>query len=76
MYYVASSSSNPTSPPTTETPGYYQQVGLIERSVDVYGKEVNLNLLFAKALRIVAFLPFALMLEKYRWAKKFVPTVQ
>lgn len=41
-------------------------MGLIERNVDVYGREVNLNLLFAKALRIVAFLPFAYLLDKYR----------
>ncbi len=50
----------------SDTPGYFQQLGLIEKDINVDGMEVNLNLLFRQALRIVAFMPYAYMLDKYR----------
>ncbi|HXQ94415.1 MAG TPA: M2 family metallopeptidase [Thermoplasmata archaeon] len=46
------------------TPEYLKAVGLIET---VPGPEKDLGLLLHKALEKVAFLPFALMIDRWRW---------
>ena len=46
------------------TPEYLKQIGLLER---VPGAEGDLGLLMKKALDKVAFLPFGLMIDQWRW---------
>lgn len=49
------------------TPSYYQQLGLLDRSIDVTDKETNINMLFNAALSRLAFMPFGYLIDKYRW---------
>ena len=46
------------------TPDYLKQVGLLETIPD---ESADLNLLMQQALKKVAFLPFGLMVDKWRW---------
>ena len=46
------------------TPEYLQQIGLL---TDVPGSEGDLSLLLQQALEKVAFLPFGLMVDRWRW---------
>jgi peptidyl-dipeptidase A len=46
------------------TPGYLKKIGLLEAVPD---KSKDIGLLLYKALEKVAFLPFGLMIDKWRW---------
>ncbi|MBI4386393.1 MAG: M2 family metallopeptidase [Elusimicrobia bacterium] len=46
------------------TPGYLQQIGLLKK---VPGPEGDIDLLMKMALERVAFLPFGLMVDQWRW---------
>ncbi len=46
------------------TPGYLKQIGLLN---EVPGPESDLGLLMQRALDMVAFLPFGVVLDKWRW---------
>ncbi len=46
------------------TPEYLQQIGLLQ---DVPGAEGDIGLLMQQALGKVAFLPFGLLMDKWRW---------
>ncbi|TKB51980.1 M2 family metallopeptidase [Ferrimonas aestuarii] len=46
------------------TPEYLQQIGLLE---DLPSKESDIGLLLRQALDKVAFLPFGLMIDQWRW---------
>jgi peptidyl-dipeptidase A len=46
------------------TPAYLQEIGLLDQ---VPGPEGDLGLLMKKALNKVAFLPFGLMVDQWRW---------
>ena len=48
------------------TPEYLVQIGLLERA-DVPGEEKDVGLLLRQAMDKVAFLPFGLLVDKYRW---------
>ncbi|MFN2259869.1 MAG: M2 family metallopeptidase [Parasphingopyxis sp.] len=48
------------------TPDYLVQVGLLDQA-DVPGPEQDLGLLLRQALDKVAFLPFGLLIDRYRW---------
>jgi peptidyl-dipeptidase A len=48
------------------TPEYLVQIGLLDRAA-VPGPEKDLGLLLRQALDKVAFLPFGLLVDKYRW---------
>ena len=48
------------------TPGYLQSVGLISPE-EVPGPEEDLGLLMGMALQRVTFMPFALIVDKWRW---------
>ena len=47
------------------TPGYYQSLGLIEKVPD--SREATINGLLKLALHRIAFLPFALTVDQWRW---------
>lgn len=47
------------------TPKHLQALGLVQASVD--DSSVDINYLYAMALDKVAFLPFALVMDKWRW---------
>lgn len=47
------------------TPRHLQALGLVPNSVD--DTSVEINYLYAMALDKVAFLPFALVMDKWRW---------
>ena len=49
------------------TPEYLVQIGLLDSS-KVPGADKDLGLLLEKALSKVAFLPFGLMMDKWRWS--------
>jgi peptidyl-dipeptidase A len=46
------------------TPGYLQEIGLLETVPDVSG---DVALLMKRALKGIAFLPFGLMVDQWRW---------
>ncbi len=46
------------------TPEYLERIGLIERAPDASG---DLDLLLFRALEKIAFLPFGLVVDKWRW---------
>lgn len=46
------------------TPGYLKEIGLIEQ---VPADNNDLNMLMAKALEKIAFVPFGLMIDQWRW---------
>ena len=48
------------------TPSYLQQVGLLDASA-VPGPEADIPLLLRQAMDKVAFLPFGLLVDKWRW---------
>ena len=48
------------------TPEYLVQIGLLDRA-DVPGAEKDIGLLLRQAMDKVAFLPFGLLVDKYRW---------
>ena len=48
------------------TPEYLQQIGLLDAS-EVPGPEGDLELLMRQALEKIAFMPFGLMMDKWRW---------
>ena len=48
------------------TPEYLVQIGLLDRA-QVPGPEKDLGLLLRQAMDKVAFLPFGLLVDKYRW---------
>ncbi|MEE9272265.1 MAG: M2 family metallopeptidase [Robiginitomaculum sp.] len=48
------------------TPEYLVKIGLLDKS-DVPGADADLNLLMQQALDKVAFLPFGIMIDKWRW---------
>ena len=48
------------------TPEYLVQIGLLERA-EVPGAEKDIGLLLRQAMDKVAFLPFGLLVDKYRW---------
>ncbi len=48
------------------TPDYLVKIGLLDPK-DVPGKDADINLLLNKALEKVAFLPFGIMIDKWRW---------
>lgn len=48
------------------TPEYLVQIGLLERS-QVPGEEKDIGLLLRQAMDKVAFLPFGLLVDKWRW---------
>jgi len=47
------------------TPGYLKQIGLIDKVPD--DKQAEINVLFKMALERVAFLPFGLLIDQWRW---------
>ena len=49
------------------TPDYLVQIGLLDRS-QVPGANADIGLLLRQALDKVAFLPFGLMIDRYRWS--------
>ncbi len=46
------------------TPGYLQQIGLLAKAPD---EEEDIGFLLERALEKVAFLPFGLLIDKWRW---------
>ncbi len=48
------------------TPDYLVKIGLLDPE-DVPGPDADINLLLQKALDKVAFLPFGIMIDKWRW---------
>ena len=49
-------------------PGYYEQLGLLSPGeVDIQDEETNINLLFSMGLRRIAHLPYAYLVDKFRW---------
>ena len=48
------------------TPEYLVQIGLLDRSA-VPGADRDIGLLLRQAMDKVAFLPFSLMIDRYRW---------
>jgi len=50
-----------------DTGTYYQKLGLLSPDLDISDEETNINILFDMALKRVAFLPFAYLVDKYRW---------
>ena len=50
-----------------DTGTYYQKLGLLSPDLDIKDEETNINILFDMALKRVAFLPFAYLVDKYRW---------
>ena len=49
------------------TPNYFQNIGLLDKSIDITDEETNVNMLFDMALDRLAFLPFGYLVDKYRW---------
>ena len=49
------------------TPSYFQQLGLLGSEVDINDEETNINLLYNMALKKIAFLPWAYLVDKFRW---------
>ncbi|ETN62918.1 angiotensin-converting enzyme 9 [Anopheles darlingi] len=47
------------------TPKHFEKIGLLQGYEDTY--EVNINALYQKALDRVAFLPFGLLIDMWRW---------
>lgn len=58
------------------TPHHLQRIGLLENYTDTF--ENNINALYSEALSRVAFLPFGLLIDKWRWDvfNKTVPESQ
>ena len=52
---------------STGTPSYFQQLGLLGSEVDINDEETNINLLYNMALKKIAFLPWAYLVDKFRW---------
>lgn len=50
---------------SVSTPQHLEKIGLLEDYKDT--EEDNINALFKMALERVAFLPFGLLIDKYRW---------
>jgi len=48
------------------TPGYLVEIGLLDPK-DVPDADADINLLMQQALEKVAFLPFGIMIDKWRW---------
>jgi len=49
------------------TPNSYQRLGLLPMDVNIEDEETNINILLAKALDRIAFLPFGYLIDKFRW---------
>ena len=45
----------------------YQRLGLLSKEVDITDQETNINILFAKALSRIVFLPYGYLVDKFRW---------
>lgn len=50
---------------SVSTPTHLQKIGLLENYEDT--EEDNINALFKMALERVAFMPFGLLIDKWRW---------
>jgi len=49
------------------TATYFQKLGLLGEDVDIADEETNINILFDMALQKIAYLPFAYLVDKFRW---------
>jgi len=49
------------------TPGYLVQIGVLDKAAAKTNPRADMNLLMRRALDKVAFLPFGLMIDKWRW---------
>ena len=47
--------------------GYFKQIGFIEGDIYEIDEEKHINTLFDMALSRMVFLPFAYLVDKYRW---------
>jgi oligoendopeptidase F len=50
---------------SVSTPKHLKEIGLLENSVE--DRELSINYLYSQALDKVAFIPFALLLDQFRW---------
>ena len=49
-------------------PGYYEQLGLLSPGeVDTQDEETNINLLLVIGLRRIVLLPWAYLVDRFRW---------
>lgn len=53
--------------PLPGTPVHFKRLGLLGDSVDVTDEETNLNALMQTALFKVVFMPFAYVVDLFRW---------
>ncbi len=51
-----------------QTPKHLKEVGLLDQATQIDDYETSINFLMAIALKKVASLPFAYIIDKYRWA--------
>ena len=49
------------------TAGYFQHLGLLSPDVDATDQETEINILMKLAMNSLVFLPFAYLVDKYRW---------
>ena len=52
---------------SVQTPKHLKEIGLLDEAAPVYDYEYSINFLFSMALEKIAFLPFAYIMDKYRW---------
>ena len=53
---------------SVQTPKHLKEVGLLDQATQIDDYETSINFLMAIALKKVASLPFAYIIDKYRWA--------
>ncbi|XP_059351358.1 angiotensin-converting enzyme-like [Daphnia carinata] len=49
------------------TPKHLKEIRLLDESIPIDDYETSINFLFSMALEKIAFLPFAYLIDKYRW---------
>lgn len=53
---------------SVQTPKHLKEIGLLDQATQIDDYETSINFLMAIALKKVASLPFAYIIDKYRWA--------
>ena len=53
---------------SVQTPKHLKEIGLLDKEAPIDDYETSINFLFAVALDKIAFLPFAYIMDKYRWS--------
>lgn len=53
---------------SVQTPKHLKEIGLLDEATPIDDYETSINFLMAIALKKVASLPFAYIIDKYRWA--------